>query len=169
MCCAARGDVEGAVALMRAGAKTNAYTSRYKKYPINYAAVQGYLFLMRVLLGRDPESEPDILVTIDLSKQRAWVEKDGKILDSTTVSTGKSGYRTPAGRYVITDKHTHWTSTIYHSSMPFFQRLNCGSFGMHSGYVTGRPASHGCIRLPYSKAKSFFYLTKVGDEVQIVP
>ena len=169
MCCAARGDVEGAVALLRAGAKTNAYTSRYKKYPINFAAVQGYLFLMRVLLGRDPDSEPDILVTIDLSKQRAWVEKDGKILDSTSVSTGKSGYATPAGRYVITDKHTHWTSTIYHSSMPFFQRLNCGSFGLHSGYVTGRPASHGCIRLPYSKAKSFFSLTKVGDEVQIVP
>lgn len=169
MCCAARGDVEGAVALMKAGAKTNVYTSRYKKYPINFAAVQGYLFLMRVILGRDPESEPDVLVTIDLSQQKAWVEKNGKILDSTTVSTGKKGYSTPAGRYVITDKHKSWTSTIYHVAMPYFQRLNCGSFGMHSGYVTGRPASHGCIRLPYSKAKSFFSLTKVGDEVQIVP
>ncbi len=169
MCCAARGDVEGAVALMKAGAKTNLYTSRYKKYPINYAAIQGYLFLMRVILGRDPDSEPDVLVTIDLSQQKAWVEKDGKTLDSTTISTGKKGYATPTGRYVITDKHTRWTSTIYHSSMPYFQRLNCGSFGLHSGYVTGRPASHGCIRLPYSKAKSFFYLTKVGDEVQIVP
>lgn len=169
MCCAARGDVEGAVALMKAGAKTNSYTYRYKKYPINFAAIQQYLFLMRVLLGRDPESEPDILVTIDLSQQKAWVEKEGKILDSTTISTGKRGYETPTGRYVITDKHRHWTSTIYHSSMPFFQRLNCGSFGLHSGYVTGRPASHGCIRLPYSKAKSFFSLTKVGDEVQIVP
>jgi lipoprotein-anchoring transpeptidase ErfK/SrfK len=52
--------------------------------------------------------------------------------------------------------------------MPFFMRLNCGAIGLHSGYVTGRPASHGCIRLPYEKAQKFFDICRVGDEVQIV-
>jgi lipoprotein-anchoring transpeptidase ErfK/SrfK len=52
--------------------------------------------------------------------------------------------------------------------MPWFMRLNCSAIGLHSGYVTGRPASHGCIRLPYDQAKLFFSLTGVGDEVQIV-
>ena len=168
ICCSARGDVEGAVALMRAGAKASTCTTRYHRYPINFAATQGYLFLMRVILGRDPDSEPDTLVTIDLSSQRAWVTKKGKVIASTSVSTGREGYRTPAGRYVITDKHRSHTSTLYHVAMPWFMRLNCSAIGLHSGYVTGRPASHGCIRLPYEKAKLFFGLTDVGDEVEIV-
>lgn len=166
--CAARGDVEGATELIRAGAKAGLCTSRHKRYPINFAATQGYLFLMRILLGRQPESEPQILVTINLTQQRAWLSKEGRIIDTCPVSTGRDGYDTPAGRYVITDKHRAWTSTIYHVSMPFFMRLNCSAIGLHSGYVTGRPASHGCIRLPYEKAKAFFGVARVGDEVQIV-
>ncbi len=166
--CASRGDVEGAAELLKAGAKASLCTTRYKRYPINFAATQGYLFLMRIILGRQPESEPRILVTVDLGKQRAWVTKEGQVIDSCPVSTGRAGYATPAGRYVITDKHRSWTSTLYHVSMPFFMRLNCSAIGLHSGYVTGRPASHGCIRLPYDKAKKFFELTRVGDEVQII-
>lgn len=168
ICCAARGDVEGAVALMAAGARPGVCTTRYHRYPINFAATQGYLFLMRVLLGRDPDSEPDTLVTVDLSSQRAWVTKQGRVINSTMVSTGRQGYGTPAGRYVITDKHRSHTSTLYHVAMPWFMRLNCGAIGLHSGYVTGRPASHGCIRLPYEKAKEFFGQVAVGDEVQII-
>ncbi|GEP45748.1 hypothetical protein BGE01nite_50390 [Brevifollis gellanilyticus] len=166
--CAARGDVEGAAELLRWGAKPDRCTTRYHRYPINFAATQGYLFLMRIILGRQPESEPQILVTIDLSRQRAWVTKEGQIIDTCSVSTGREGYNTPAGRYVITDKHRSWTSTLYHVAMPYFMRLNCSAIGLHSGYVTGRPASHGCIRLPYDKAKKFFGLCNVGDEVQIV-
>lgn len=168
ICCSARGDVEGAVALMRAGGRAGLCTTRYHRYPINFAATQGYLFLMRVLLGRDPESEPDTLVTVNLSSQRAWVTKQGRIINQTLVSTGREGYGTPAGRYVITDKHTSHVSTIYHVDMPWFMRLNCGAIGLHSGHVTGRPASHGCIRLPHAKAKEFFGVVRVGDEVQIV-
>ncbi len=166
--CSSRGDVEGAAELLRWGASPSRCTTRYHRYPINFAASQGYLFLMRIILGRQPESEPQILVTIDLSKQRAWVTKEGQIIDTCPVSTGREGYRTPAGRYVITDKHRSWTSTLYHVAMPFFMRLNCSAIGLHSGYVTGRPASHGCIRLPYDKARKFFGICNVGDEVQIV-
>ncbi len=168
ICCSARGDVEGAVTLMRAGGRPGMGTTRYHRYPINFAATQGYLFLMRVLLGRDPDSEPDTLVTVDLSSQRAWVTKQGRIINHTMVSTGREGYGTPAGRYVITDKHTSHVSTLYHVNMPWFMRLNCGAIGLHSGYVTGQPASHGCIRLPYEKAKQFFGQVRVGDEVEIV-
>lgn len=168
ICCSARGDVEGAVVLLRGGAKPGLCTTRYHRYPINFAATQGYLFLMRVLLGRDPDSEPNLLVTVDLTNQRAWVTQSGRVVNSTAVSTGREGYRTPAGRYVITDKHKSHTSTLYHVAMPWFMRLNCSAIGLHSGYVTGRPASHGCIRLPYEKAKEFFHQVAVGDEVEIV-
>lgn len=168
ICCSARGDVEGAIVLMRGGAKPGICTTRYHRYPINFAATQGYLFLMRVLLGRDPDSEPNLLVTVNLTNQRAWVTQGGRVVNSTAVSTGREGYRTPAGRYVITDKHKSHTSTLYHVAMPWFMRLNCSAIGLHSGYVTGRPASHGCIRLPYEKAREFFQQVAVGDEVEIV-
>ncbi len=168
MACAARGDVESTALLMRHGARASLCTGRLKRYPINFAATQGYLFLMRVLLGRDPDSEPDLLVTVDLSEQRAWITQGGKVIDSTKISSGRKGYATPTGRFVVTDKHRTHTSNLYHVVMPWFMRLNCSAIGLHSGHVTGRPASHGCIRLPYEKAKAFFSIVKVGDEVEIV-
>lgn len=168
MACAGRGDVEGVVALMEAGAKTYTSTKKYRRTSLDFAAVQRFIFLMRVLLGRSPDAEPDILITVDLSSQRATLAKNGTVIEHTSVSTGREGYSTPAGRYVITDKHPSHKSTLYHVEMPWFMRLNCSAIGLHSGYVTGSPASHGCIRLPYSMAKKFYSLAKVGDEVQIV-
>lgn len=168
MACSSRGDVEGVIALMKHGARTSVCTKKFHRYPINFAATQRYIFLMRVLLGRPPDAEPDILITVDLSDQRAWLCKNGEVVEHTKISTGREGYDTPAGRYVITDKHLSHKSTLYHVQMPWFQRLNCSAIGLHSGYVTGRPASHGCIRLPSAVAKKFFSLTKVGDEVEIV-
>ena len=122
----------------------------------------------RSLPGRSPDAEPDILITVDLSDQRAWLCKNGEVVEHTRISTGREGYDTPAGRYVITDKHPMHNSTLYHVEMPWFMRLNCSAIGLHSGYVTGRPASHGCIRLPSEIARKFYSMTKVGDEVQIV-
>jgi len=169
MASAARGDVETTVALLKHGAKTSRHTKKYSRYAINFAAEQHYLFIMRILLGRSADSEPDKLVTIDLSEQKAWIAEQGVVIDTTKVSTGRSGYSTPVGRYVVTDKHESWTSTLYHVAMPYFMRLNCSAIGLHSGYVSGRPASHGCIRLPYQKAKQWFGTVKIGDEVEIVP
>lgn len=168
MACAARGDVESTIVLLRSGAKTSLHTQKHSRYAINFAAEQRYLFVMRLLLGRPADAEPDILVTIDLSQQKAWIAEHGVTIDSTKVSTGREGYATPSGRYVVTDKHRSWTSTLYHVSMPFFMRLNCSAIGLHSGYVSGRPASHGCIRLPYDTAKKWFGIVKVGDEVEII-
>ena len=150
-------------------ANKQAHTMPSYRYAINFAADRRYLYVMRILLGRQPESEPHILVTVDLSNQKAWVEIEGVRQIDTKISTGRAGYRTPAGRYVITNKYKDWTSTIYKVPMPYFMRLNCSSIGLHSGYVTGRPASHGCIRLPYEIAKKVFGMVRVGDEVHIIP
>ena len=168
MACASRGDVEAAALLMKHSANTEISTKRLNRYALDFAAEQNYLFLMRVLLGRPADKEPDLVVTVNLTKQRAWIEKGGKIVDSTTVSTGKDGHETPPGNYVVTDKHREWTSTLYKASMPWFMRLNCSAVGLHAGYVTGHPASHGCVRLPPEKAKEWYKIVGVGDEVRIV-
>ncbi|RYD18972.1 MAG: L,D-transpeptidase, partial [Verrucomicrobiaceae bacterium] len=79
------------------------------------------------------------------------------------------GFSTPTGEYVITNKYRDWTSTLYDASMPYFQRLSCGDFGLHQGNVPGYPASHGCIRVPAGNAQKLFTLTQAGDRVRILP
>ncbi len=168
MICAAQGNVAGVELLMQFGAKLNTYSKVNKRYPINFASMQGYNYVMQILLGRRPEEEPDQRVVIHLSKQRAELLRNGEVVDTTAVSTGRKGYSTPAGTFVITNKHSSWISTIYKVPMPWFMRLSCGSIGLHAGNVPGYPASHGCIRLPYAKAKAFFSQLRVGDMVEIL-
>jgi lipoprotein-anchoring transpeptidase ErfK/SrfK len=96
-------------------------------------------------------------------------DAEGNELFSTKVSTGRKGFATPTGEFVITDKNREWTSTIYHSSMPYFQRLSCSDFGLHQGVVPGYPASHGCIRVPAGNAAKLFAMTEEGDRVRILP
>ncbi len=167
MICAAHGDVAGIELLLKAGARVNVFSKLYKRYPINFASAQGYTYVMQVLLGRRPGDEPDQRVVINLSRQRAELLRDGEVVDTTSVSTGRKGYATPPGTFVITNKHSSWISTIYKVPMPWFMRLSCGSIGMHAGNVPGYPASHGCIRLPHTKAKAFFAQMRVGDVVEI--
>ncbi len=114
------------------------------------------------LLGKVPEVQPRKVV-VDLSSQRVTLYENDVATYSTRCSTGKSGYRTPTGNYVISDRHRHHNSSIYGSSMPFFQRFSFSAFGLHQGHLPGYPASHGCIRLPYDGARYLFGKLEVGD------
>jgi ankyrin repeat protein len=168
MLAAHSGTVTGIRHLIEHGAKLNDYTRYNKRYPINFASRKAHVGAMRILLGKDPVREERRIV-LDLSEQLARVfDSSGNELFKTRVSTGKRGYRTPTGTYAITNKYRSWTSTIYHASMPYFQRLSCGDFGFHQGYVPSYPASHGCIRVPYGNASKLFSLTDLGDRVEIV-
>lgn len=167
MLAAAQGDREIAKALVDAGAQKGEYSRRYL-WPINIAAWHMDVPMMQIILGRDPDpdNQPRKLV-IDLSQQKVTLLQNGRSVYSSRISTGKSGYRTKTGTYIISDKHRHHNSTLYGSSMPYFMRLSCDAFGLHQGYVPNYPASHGCIRVPHSGAKHLFYACEVGDVVVI--
>ncbi|MEO5715871.1 MAG: ankyrin repeat domain-containing protein [Luteolibacter sp.] len=163
------GDIQTARYLIKAGAKVQAKTRPNNLYPINFAIDRKDVKMTRLILGKDPHREERQIV-ITLSEQRArLLDADGNELFTTKVSTGRKGYSTPTGEYVITDKNRDWTSTIYHASMPYFQRLNCSDFGLHQGVVPGYPASHGCIRVPEGNAAKLFTMTQAGDRVKIIP
>lgn len=163
------GNIQSARYLMKAGAKTNVRTRVSSLWPINFASRRGDVRMMRLFLGRNPHEE-ERWIEIRLSEQRARVfDSKGQELLATKVSTGRKGYATPTGEFVITNKHRDWTSTLYHARMPYFQRLSCGDFGLHQGVVPGYPASHGCIRVPAGTAAKLFALTQTGDRVRIVP
>ena len=163
------GNVLNARYLLEAGAKTQVSTRDSNLWPINFASRRGDVKMMRLLLGKDPAHE-ERHVIVSLSQQRARVmDAAGKELFSTRVSTGRKGFATPTGEFVITNKYRDWTSTIYHASMPYFQRLSCSDFGLHQGSLPGYPASHGCIRVPAGNAAKLFTLTRAGDRVRILP
>jgi len=169
MLAADSGVAQSAVHLIAAGAKKSVWTRSSQMGPLNFAAQREDVKMQRALLGQDPEREERRIV-ICLSEQRARMfDLAGNEIFNTKVSTGRKGYATRTGDFVITDKYPTWTSTIYHASMPFFQRLSCADFGMHQGYVPGVPASHGCIRVPPDKASKLYDITRVGDHVQIIP
>ena len=169
MLAADSGVVQSARALVRAGAKTDVRTRATDIWPINFASRRSDVRMMRLFLGRDPLRE-ERRIEIRLSEQRARVyDAMGNEIFNTKVSTGKKGHDTPTGEYVITNKYRDWNSTLYHASMPFFQRLSCGDFGLHQGNVPDYPASHGCIRVPAGNAQKLFTMTQSGDRVNIIP
>ncbi|MES2660259.1 MAG: ankyrin repeat domain-containing protein [Verrucomicrobiota bacterium] len=163
------GVIQSARHLMRAGAKGDVRTRSTNIWPINFASRRNDVKMMRLFLGRDPLNE-ERRIEIRLSEQRARVfDAMGNEIFTTKVSTGKKGHDTPTGEYVITNKYRDWQSTLYHASMPYFQRLSCGDFGLHQGNVPNYPASHGCIRVPAGNAQKLFTMTQSGDRVNIIP
>ena len=153
-------------ALLQAGADRNRSTGRYKMMALYFAAELGHWQSAQILLGSGPE--PDKLrIEISLASQRMSLIKDGVPVMNSTCSTGREGYGTKRGYFVITDKERNHRSTIYHVDMPYFMRLSCLDFGMHEGYVPNYPASHGCIRLPGDTARKLFSEIPIGTVVAV--
>ena len=162
------GNVELLKTLLEKGAKRGQRSNKWKRYPVVFACDNDHIPAAQILLGRTFEpGETPHRVVISLSKQKAMLYKGDELVRTSRVSTGRKGYATPKGKYVITDKARDWVSTIYHVAMPYFMRLNCRDFGMHAGVCPGYPASHGCIRMPGAEVKALFAILKIGDQVTI--
>jgi len=152
--------------LLNAGANRNRLTSRDRMSALDIAAETGHWRAAQILLGGGPP--PDRLrLEISLALQRVALVKNGVPVYRTQCSTGRAGYSTKRGEFVITNKERNHRSTIYHVEMPYFMRLSCLDFGMHAGYVPNYPASHGCIRLPEEAARKFFSELPVGTLVSV--
>ena len=111
------------------------------------------------------------------------------------ISTGREGYETPAGHFSVIRKDRNHRSSIYgdyvdrrgrivkanvdvrkgkrprHSRflgapMPFYLEFKPG-YGLHAGHLPGYPASHGCVRLSYWKARQFFNEARIGTPVTV--
>jgi lipoprotein-anchoring transpeptidase ErfK/SrfK len=113
---------------------------------------------------------PPLMAIVALGEQRVTIyDAEGRILRAP-VSTGQTGYETPAGIYSVIQKEAEHYSNLYDdASMPFMQRITWSGIALHAGVLPGRPASHGCIRMPHSFAERLFDLTSMGLRVIIVP
>lgn len=113
-----------------------------------------------------PKPVSPMLLLVSLRKQRVRAFDVTGELNSSRISSGRSGFDTPTGVFSILEKKEYHESNIYDSApMPFMQRLTWSGIALHAGVVPGYPASHGCIRLPASFATSLFRITNVGTRV----
>jgi hypothetical protein len=117
-----------------------------------------------------PEAAPagDVEIVVSLPLQRVYVYRGGTLIGISTVSTGREGYETPTGSFTILQKRREHYSNLYNNApMPFMQRLTWDGVALHAGEIPGRPASHGCIRLPMAFARNLFSATQVGAAVHV--
>jgi ankyrin repeat protein len=166
MLAAGLGQVDYLRALIDGGANRTRLTTRNKMSALDLAAETGHWRSTQILLGGGPAPEK-LRIEISLGMQRVALVRDGVPIYHARCSTGRSGFSTKRGEFVITNKERNHRSTIYHVEMPFFMRLSCLDFGMHAGYVPNYPASHGCIRLPEDTARKFFSEIPVGTLVTV--
>jgi L,D-transpeptidase catalytic domain len=134
------------------------------------------------------------MIRIQRKEQKAFFYKGGQLVGISKISSGTEGYDTPAGNYKIIQKNKDHRSSLYgvfkdkitHQTindnvdtrvdkvpegayfvaapMPNFMRFT-GGIGMHTGYLPGYAASHGCIRMPHQMSEKFFENVELGTPV----
>ncbi|PYI42125.1 MAG: hypothetical protein DMF12_07905 [Verrucomicrobia bacterium] len=134
-------------------------------------------------------------IVVSLPEQEAYLYRGGYRVASSRISSGREGYRTPTGDFQVIRKDEDHRSSLYgdyvddsghvvkanidslrdrrppHSHfvgtpMPYFLEFSPG-YGLHQGYLPGVPASHGCIRMPYWKARQFYNAAHIGTPVLV--
>jgi hypothetical protein len=107
-----------------------------------------------------------LMAIVSLSNQRVTIYDADSWILRAPVSSGQTGYETPAGIYSIIQKQEEHYSNLYDdASMPFMQRITWSGIALHAGPLPGYPASHGCVRMPYEFAQRLFDMTKIGMRV----
>src|SRR6184192_3453003 len=118
----------------------------------------------------EPERSPEgpLLIVASITEQVAYVYRNGIRIARSSVSTGRSGHRTPTGVFTILEKEVHHTSSIYKGAeMPYMERVTWSGIALHAGDLPGYPDSHGCVRLPLEFSKLLFGVTMKGATVII--
>ena len=111
-----------------------------------------------------------VLISISIEKQQMKLYDNNGVYAESPVSTGMPGHSTPMGVFSVIGKEVFHRSNIYSGApMPHMQRITWSGVAMHEGVLPGRPASHGCIRLPGAFATRLFGWTKMGARVIITP
>jgi len=114
----------------------------------------------------DAVADQPMTLIVSLRKQRVDVYRGTTLITSSRVSTGKPGHATKAGVFSILEKQRYHYSNMYGGApMPWMNRITWSGTALHAGVVPNYPASHGCIRLPYSFAPRLYKMTTVGEQV----
>jgi lipoprotein-anchoring transpeptidase ErfK/SrfK len=143
----------------------------------------------------DPERKVD-RVEVRLEDQQVLVFQDDRVVGKSPISSGREDFPTPSGNFMILAKSKDHKSNLYGSfvnaqgkvvnsnamagqtpppgctympsPMPYFLRFTGDGVGLHSGFLPGYPASHGCIRIPRKFAENLFSVVTLGTPVAVL-
>ena len=115
-----------------------------------------------------PANADPLMLVVSLGQQKLDVYRGTELVTSTKVSSGKPGHDTRTGVFSILEKRRRHHSNLFSGApMPWMQRMTWTGTALHGGVVPGYPASHGCVRLPFSFAPKLFQMTNVGENVVV--
>lgn len=107
-------------------------------------------------------------IVVSLHDQQMQIWRGSELVAQSPVSSGKPGHETPTGIFSVLHKKKYHESNIYSNApMPWMQRLTWTGIALHEGKLPGRPASHGCVRLPDGFAEELYSMTSAGAHVVI--
>ena len=119
--------------------------------------------------GEDMPKGPLQLV-VSIAEQRVTLYANGKRIAQAPVSTGTPGHPTPFGIFSVIQKNRWHRSNLYgNAPMWYMHRLTWSGIALHEGVLPGRPASHGCIRLPQDFVSRLWNVSKLGVRVVVAP
>ena len=106
----------------------------------------------------------DLKITVDKTAQTLTVARDGQVLHTWPVSTGRTGRFTPAGNFrAFRMEKDHYSKEFDDAPMPHSIFFTERGHAIHGSYETkklGRPASGGCVRLAPENAKTLFEMVQ---------
>lgn len=104
---------------------------------------------------------------LDLRRQVLLVVVGGRTVRAVHISTARSGYVTPRGRFHVYRRERLSWSSAYHVWMPYALYFS-GGYAVHGfSVVPAYPASHGCVRMLLSEAPFVFAATSLRAPVVI--
>eukprot|EP00873_Tetraselmis_striata_P022909 jgi/Tetstr1/443173/TSEL_031213.t1 len=79
-------------------------------------------------------ADAPLQILVSLKDQTLDVYRGTQLIESTRISSGKSGYGTPTGIFSILEKRRRHFSNIYDNApMPYMQRLTWSGIALHEG------------------------------------
>ncbi|HMK88914.1 MAG TPA: L,D-transpeptidase [Methylocystis sp.] len=115
-------------------------------------------FAILALLASAAPAVAKVDIHVDLDRQRMTVVKNGERPIVWAISSGRDGFETPTGSFIVQRMDPdHFSDEYDQAPMPyaiFFSR-GLAIHGTYQGGL-GRPASHGCVRLSVDHARELY-------------
>ena len=126
-----------------------------------------------------------VVSTVDVTAHTMTVRRNGAVLKTVNVSTGRDKYPTKGGVHIVLlkeKKHLYDSSTVgipikspdgYLETLPWSVRISNGGAFVHANPATVRfqgrlNVSHGCVNLSLADAAWYFDVTRRGDVVDVI-
>ncbi|WP_436787232.1 Ig-like domain-containing protein [Yinghuangia sp. YIM S10712] len=135
--------------------------------------------------GADFAIGPAVITTVDAAAHQMMVTRDGEVLRTVPVTTGKPGFTTRSGTKVILGKEQHvvmdgttvgiaeGSSEAYRLDVYWAARVTWSGEYLHAApwSVASQGVanvSHGCVGMSTEDARWYFGVVNIGDVVNVV-